>query len=119
MKETLARIIKPQSLFPIASRPWLLIGDFNQILSQQEHSSIQPTSAPPSGMHEMHNFFDTIDVQDVTARGALYTWKNKCPTNPNLIKLDRALINGAWNTIYPNSLAIFDPLSLLTTLLVP
>lgn len=53
---------------PISSRPWLLVGDFNQILSKLEHSSIPQTTAPTSGMNEMRSCFDNIAVKDITAR---------------------------------------------------
>ncbi|VVA93621.1 unnamed protein product [Arabis nemorensis] len=64
---------------PISSRPWILVGDINQILSQHEHSSIPQTLAPTTGMQEMQSCFEYLDIQDISVRCALYTWKNNCP----------------------------------------
>ncbi|VVB02043.1 unnamed protein product [Arabis nemorensis] len=94
---------------PTSSRPWILVGDFNQILSQHEHSSIPQTLAPTNGMQEMRSCFEYLDIQDISARGALYTWKNNCHENPTLRKLDKVMINEAWSTYFPSSVAFFDP----------
>lgn len=92
----------------ITSRPWILLSNFNQILNQLEHFSIPQTTAPSSGIDEMKSCLNSNDLRDLVARGTYFTWTNRWPENPTMRKLDRAVTNDTWDSIFPNSIAIFD-----------
>ncbi|CAE5959305.1 unnamed protein product [Arabidopsis arenosa] len=94
---------------PASFRPWLLLGDFNQIVSADEHFSIIPHNLPLAGMAEFQDCLVSNDLFDLTSRGVFYTWSNGQPADPVLRKLDRALINEDWLNCFPDSFAIFDP----------
>ncbi|KAJ4906982.1 Endonuclease/exonuclease/phosphatase protein [Raphanus sativus] len=88
---------------------WLVIGDFNQILNVGEHYSIQAFDSPIRGMDDLRSFLHLNDLSDLSSRGAYYTWTNCRPEDPILRKLDRAVVNSAWRSQFPDSLATFDP----------
>lgn len=94
---------------PISFRPWLLLGDFNQILTASEHYSLTPAVLPFHGMAEFREFLEENDLQDIPSRGIFYTWSNHNPDNPTLRKLARAVVNENWMFSFPDSIAIFDP----------
>lgn len=52
-------------------------------------------------------FLDT-ELTYILSRGTFSTWKNHCPKDPNLHKLDRAIANEAWLSTFPNYVAFFD-----------
>ncbi|KAG7558973.1 Endonuclease/exonuclease/phosphatase superfamily [Arabidopsis thaliana x Arabidopsis arenosa] len=94
---------------PASFRPWLLLGDFNQIISADEHFSVIPHNLPLVGMAEFQDCLVSNDLFDLTSRGVFYTWSNGQPADPVLRKLDRALVNEEWINSFPDSFAIFDP----------
>lgn len=94
---------------PASFRPWLLLGDFNQILSASEHYSLSPSTLPLSGMGEFRECLEDNELDDIPSRGVFYTWSNHNPDNPTLRKLDRAVANEVWMSSYPDSVAIFHP----------
>lgn len=61
---------------PAKERPILVLGDFNQILSANEHFSILPHNLPLAGMTELHNCLLDNDLSDLPSRGAFFTWSN-------------------------------------------
>lgn len=94
---------------PARTNPCLMVGDFNQIVSSDEHFSIIPHSLPLSGMTEFSTCLEDNGLADLNSRGAFFTWSNERPEDPILRKLDRAVVNEAWLTAFPESIAIFDP----------
>lgn len=94
---------------PARFRPWLTVGDFNQILLAAEHHSETPHNLPINGMNELHNCLVENEISDLASRGVFYTWYNGRPEDPVLRKLDRALVNEEWSSSFPDSVAIFDP----------
>lgn len=94
---------------PANSRPLLALGDFNQIITANEHYSVIPHPLPLTGMSEFHNCLIANEFSDMPSRGAFYTWSNGRPEDPILRKLDRAVVNEAWSDTFPESLAVFDP----------
>ncbi|CAA7013480.1 unnamed protein product [Microthlaspi erraticum] len=92
----------------VSSSPWLAMGDFNQILSISEAYSLVPVNLSLEGMMEFQDCLESCHLFDLSSRGCFYTWDNKSLTNPKARKLDRALINEAWQDEFPNSNALFD-----------
>lgn len=93
---------------PASFRPWLLMGDFNQIMLASEHYSLTPAVLPLRGMADFGDCLEENELRDIPSRGVFYTWSNHNPDNPTLRKLDRALANESWLEAFPSSLAIFD-----------
>ena len=52
---------------------------------------------------------DAAELDDLKFVGHLLTWSNKNPLNPIIRKLDRALTNSTWLSIFPTSEADFLP----------
>lgn len=94
---------------PLKDSPWMVIGDFNQILNTSEHYSIHAYDPPVRGMDDLRSFMDSNDLTDLSCRGIFHTWTNCRPEDHILGKLDRAIVNPAWNLQFPESLATFDP----------
>jgi hypothetical protein len=89
---------EPRGLEEILQGPWLLAGDFNSVCFPQDRSSLH--------MSQNENLSnDTIwdlSLQEIPLSDRNFTWSNM-QTPPILSKLDRVLINSAWDDILPNS----------------
>ncbi|KAL4181745.1 hypothetical protein AMTRI_Chr12g272610 [Amborella trichopoda] len=42
-----------------------------------------------------------MELLDISAAGAKFTWSNNCLSNPIMTRLDRFLVNKAWAKLYP------------------
>ncbi|GFZ16285.1 hypothetical protein Acr_25g0006940 [Actinidia rufa] len=70
--------------------PWILLGDFNNVLSNEERANRQPAA-----MYEIRDFKDCcydLGRSDLGSTGAFFTWTN----NSVWSKLDRAMVNHEW-----------------------
>lgn len=86
-----------QSIAPNHSIPWLILGDFNTILSPSEKRS-------PFNIGERCNFFgnfvDSCALQDLGFSGPSFTWQR----GGTFLRLDRALANDDWMSTFPQCL---------------
>lgn len=90
----------------IQGKPWLVIGDFNQVLHPNEHS--KPINLNVNGsIREFRDCLLDSDLADLTYKGNTFTWWNKHQEDPVAKKLDRALVNDLWGTFFPSSFAVF------------
>lgn len=64
------------NLHVVQNQPTLVMGDFNQILTADEHHSISPFSLPIRGMEEFQDCLTLSDLEDIESRGTLFTWGN-------------------------------------------
>ncbi|XP_077232003.1 uncharacterized protein LOC143865668 [Tasmannia lanceolata] len=84
--------------------PWLIIGDFNII----RYISEKLGGADPNreDMKEFNDCIDHCSLLDLKTIGPLLTWSNKSKNdNLKLRKLDRALVNDEWLSLFPQSFA--------------
>lgn len=87
--------------------PWIVIGDFNETLSSQEHSRGGSLSSQV-GMRYFQNVVGDCSLTDMTSTGALFTWWNMRLEDPLRKKLYRALMYAAWLRDFPQSYARFE-----------
>ncbi|XP_057747939.1 uncharacterized protein LOC130967135 [Arachis stenosperma] len=81
--------------------PQAYLGDFNDILNQEEKAGILPQ--PKICLETFRRFVDENGLMDVDLKGSKYTWFSN-PRN-NFItreRLDRVLVNWNWLQIYQN-----------------
>lgn len=91
------------------SLPWILLGDFNEILSSIEHSRSMDYMVDQTGMRHFQDVVQDCDLSDLAYVGPCFTWWNHQDVNPVGKKLDRALINNEWLAMFPQSFATFKP----------
>uniref|UniRef100_A0A2N9HWM2 CCHC-type domain-containing protein n=1 Tax=Fagus sylvatica TaxID=28930 RepID=A0A2N9HWM2_FAGSY len=80
------------------SLPWLVAGDFNEILSSNEKFS-----ATPASQRRMSAFRDCLNMcnlLDLGFNGPRFTWTNKRPSGLVMEKLDRVLCNPTWKHLF-------------------
>ncbi|GFZ13032.1 hypothetical protein Acr_23g0014170 [Actinidia rufa] len=73
-----------------SQNPWILLGDFNNVLSTEERINGQPVS-----MYETREFKECcydLGLSDMRSTGVFHTWTN----NKIWCKLDRAMVNSTW-----------------------
>ncbi|XP_074315654.1 uncharacterized protein LOC141651861 [Silene latifolia] len=90
------------------SGPWIVGGDFNAIMANNERSG----GAPITNSEMRHLLQVTQDCQltDLCAKGAFYTWNNKHEGGTKVYsRLDRVLINDECLDIFPDSYTHFLP----------
>ncbi|KAI8031373.1 hypothetical protein LOK49_LG01G03784 [Camellia lanceoleosa] len=85
------------------TKPWLIAGDFNDISSHHESRSFTQTTQ----QNRSHRFLDQINrcgLMDLGCSGPKFTWTNNRKGLSNTIeRLDRALCNAEWNTLFLES----------------
>ncbi|KAA3458339.1 reverse transcriptase [Gossypium australe] len=81
---------------PQASLPWLILGDFNAILSPQDKKSDRSIG---KRCKLFGTFVDNCNLQDLGYIGPSYTWQR----GNTFERLDRALANDAWISAFPHS----------------
>lgn len=92
----------------VKNQPAFVLGDFNQILTSDEHYSINPYTLPVIGMEEFQERLNNSELADIEARGTLFTWGNGRPEDPILRNLDKVLGNEQWRNQFSDIVAYFD-----------
>lgn len=97
-----------ESAYASQSLPWILIGDYNEILSSQEHSRNLDYLPNQAGMRQFQAVVTSCGLTDLPFVGPTFTWWNKQGGDPIGKKLDRALVNSEWLSHFRQSFATFD-----------
>ncbi|KAE8801535.1 Elongation factor 1-alpha [Hordeum vulgare] len=104
-KETwkLLRILKQQHQ---SGRPWLCLGDFNEILASNEKSG--GVECPQCYMNDFRDALDFCELRDIGFEGDPYTWRNHSREASSYIceRLGRATANSDWCGAFPNVVVI-------------
>ncbi|XP_026378634.1 uncharacterized protein LOC113273080 [Papaver somniferum] len=81
--------------------PWLVMGDFNYVLHNEEkRGGREPRT---SVINEFADWMDDNDLFEADSLGSKFTWANgQSGVRRILCKLDRALINEAWLNKFEN-----------------
>ena len=84
------------------SLPWVMVGDFNDILSSEEKWGGNRPSA--SRMAEFHACINSCSLIDLGFSGPQYTWTNSQDVSSLIMqRLDRALANPEWRFLFPEA----------------
>jgi exonuclease III len=82
--------------------PWMIMGDFNEALWQEEHFSVAPRS-----VNQMEAFRDALydcNLTDLGFSGVPYTYDNKRAGRANVkVRLDRAVGCPAWRDLFADT----------------
>lgn len=81
--------------------PWLLLGDFNEILSNSE--KIGGTPRENWTFRNFRNMITTCDLTEMKSIGDKFTWSGERHSHSVKCCLDRAFINSEWRTEYPHA----------------
>lgn len=90
----------------IQKAPWIIFGDFNEILDVEEHSV--DASNDSMGMREFQDTVTYCSLLDMAYQGPLFTWSNKRINEVICKKLDRVMMNEAWMRSFPQSYNVFE-----------
>ncbi|XP_072056312.1 uncharacterized protein [Arachis hypogaea] len=81
------------------NRPWMAIGDFNEIVAPDESTGAYFSSHRAS---LLATTLDDCELFDLKVTGRRYTWYRAVQASRDLAKrLDRALVNEAWMSMFP------------------
>ena len=82
--------------------PWLVMGDFNEVLWQYEHFSKRPRNE--SQMRAFRDALHSCELHDLGFRGLPHTYDNKREGWNNVkVRLDRAVADGNWRDVFSNA----------------
>ncbi|KAI0488799.1 hypothetical protein KFK09_028638 [Dendrobium nobile] len=76
---------------PSPGLPWIMIGDFNCCIYQNE--KVGGCALHFSRLGDFNSFIFDNHLYDLSSTGLFYTWFNQQTENPIHIKLDRVLVN--------------------------
>ena len=85
----------------MVSLPWVLLGDFNEMISEDEKMGGLPLNR--NRIFAFRNCMDKCGLMDLGFQGPRFTWTNKSPVWQCNIKerLDRGLGNAKWKILFP------------------
>jgi exonuclease III len=90
-----------KSLKPMLDIPWLMVGDFNEAMWQEEHFSVRKR-----GEKQMRDFRETLsfcDLHDLGFVGKPWTFDNKQWGPKNVrVRLDRVVACPNWMDYFPD-----------------
>jgi len=92
----------------IRSKPWIIFGDFNEILDMEEHSNSRENPVTTTGMRDFQMAVNHCSITDLAYHGPLFTWSNKRENDLIAKKLDRVLVNDVWLQSFPRSYSVFE-----------
>lgn len=101
-------ILLQQDSSAYRGKPWLVTGDFNEILDYQEHSEAGNSPQITPGMSDFQDVTRYCSFADLRAHGPLFTWCNKRDTGLICKKLDRTLHNINWLWSFPQSYCLME-----------
>jgi len=90
------------------NRPWIMLGDFNQVLHPHEHSRHVSLNVDRR-IRDFRECLLDAELSDLVYKGSSFTWWNKSRTRPVAKKIDRILVNESWSNLFPSSFGLFGP----------
>ncbi|KAF7832197.1 reverse transcriptase [Senna tora] len=94
--------INLEEIASVNTLPWLVCGDFNEVLSQEEKWGGNP--ALMSRIRDFRNCLNNCGLDDLGFVGQNYTWFNKRDNGHMILeRIDRFLANAAWINYFPQA----------------
>ncbi|KAG7556371.1 hypothetical protein ISN44_As11g024100 [Arabidopsis suecica] len=90
------------------NKPWMIFGDFNEIIDVVEHSNYVISPSVTTGMRDFQDVIRYCSLLDMTTHGPSFTWCNKREEGLICKKLDRVIVNDSWLLTYPQSHCVFE-----------
>jgi hypothetical protein len=91
-----------RNLKNVSNLPWLVFGDFNEALWQEEHMSNTPR--PVNQMEAFREVLFDCNLTGLGFSGILYTYDNKRAGRANVkVRLDRAVACPAWRDLFEDN----------------
>ncbi|KAL3644213.1 hypothetical protein CASFOL_012145 [Castilleja foliolosa] len=91
-----------------SNTPWLLMGDFNAVMTQDGKKGGIPFSS--SSNHSLADEFDRFGLIDLGYCGYTYTWDTKrTGSSNNQQRLDRGVGNADWLSLFPANIVTHIP----------
>lgn len=85
--------------------PWLILGDFNATLVEEERRGSRSVSGPNQGLVQCVR---DLGLNNLQSTGCFYTWINRRSGRYAIAaKIDRVLANSGWMSRFPTSKAHF------------
>uniref|UniRef100_A0A803PW73 Reverse transcriptase n=1 Tax=Cannabis sativa TaxID=3483 RepID=A0A803PW73_CANSA len=82
--------------------PWCVIGDLNNVLSQEDKKGGRPY--PTSLIQGFQQCLDACGLEDMELLGYPFTWERGRGTGAWVeVRLDRALITHSWSSLFPDA----------------
>lgn len=97
--------VQLRNLHGMMSKPWLVAGDFNEILYNFEKEGGRPR--PQSNMQAFHDALVDCDLSDMGYEGDLFTWQRGKMRE----RLDRGVVNAAWSQFFPSATLVNGEMS--------
>lgn len=80
--------------------PWVIIGDFNEIISNQEKVGGRLQADRP--MRDFRDALEYYELVDMSYRGRLFTWEGENFASNNIReRLDRGVASDDWFQLFP------------------
>ncbi|XP_056857118.1 uncharacterized protein LOC108835054, partial [Raphanus sativus] len=89
-------------------KPWIIMGDFNEIIDGEEHSNYQDSGLINEGMRDFEHVIQYCHFMDLGSQGPKFTWCNKRKEGLICKKLDRFLVNDIWLHKQDKSYGVFE-----------
>ena len=103
---------KLRRLKTTSNLPWLVIGDFNEVMWDFEHFSSSPR--PQRQMQAFRDSLENCELADLGFSGVPRTYDNKRSGNGNVkVRLDRAVASPSWRNLFeqPSVRHLISPVS--------
>ncbi|XP_065630930.1 uncharacterized protein LOC112006522 [Quercus suber] len=90
------------SIAPMHELPWLMLGDFNELLSNGDKLGGNPLN--PRRVQMFKDCLDTCGMVDLGFHGPRFTWINKREEGHFIQeRLDRGFANSEWRSLHPEA----------------
>lgn len=89
-------------------KPWIIMGDFNEVLEGCEHSGYENSPSISGGMRDFQRVTRHCCLTDNNYQGPCFTWCNKREAGLICKKLDRVLVNDVWLHQFSQAYSVFE-----------